>query len=202
MRCLRRADRQGARCPPWAAATTTTSTRAPSCWRRPAARRPPPVRPAVRLGPPPTGTASTAALIWPPSTRRRHRGSPRWPPTRALFDRVDPVGLTFPAGRPPRCGRHLGARAADRATAHEGRGIEAAIDLSGALADPGASHRHAVLTRLHDGSYTVTDLGSTNGMTLNENQQTAVPGRPYPLVDGDRIHIGAWTTITVRRRAL
>ena len=82
----------------------------------------------------------------------------------------------------------------------ESRGIRAAIDLSGPLADPGVSHRHAVLTRLEGGSYAITDLGSTNGTTLNDGRVTVERERAYPLADGDRIHVGAWTTITVRRR--
>ena len=82
---------------------------------------------------------------------------------------------------------------------HEARGIEPAIDLSGPLADPAASHRHAMLTRLDDGGYTVTDLDSTNGTELNDGAVTLEPGRAHRLVDGDRIHVGAWTTITIRR---
>ena len=50
--------------------------------------------------------------------------------------------------------------------------------------DPGASRRHAQI-RLEDGTYTVTDLGSTNGTTLNG--QTV---KSRGLVDGDRIRIG------------
>lgn len=117
----------------------------------------------------------------------------------ALFDRVGSTGLAFPTGRPPRVVA-LSAVEVLIGRTNAGRGVEAAIDLSGALADPGASHRHALLTRLDDGSYTLTDLGSTNGTTLNEGQQTAEAGRAYPLADGDRIHVGAWTTITLRRR--
>ena len=82
---------------------------------------------------------------------------------------------------------------------NEARAIEPAIDLSGPLADPGVSHRHALLTRLEDGDYQLADLDSTNGTTLNEGDVTLEPGRPHRLADGDRIHLGAWTTITVRR---
>ena len=116
---------------------------------------------------------------------------------RAHYERMAPDGLPF-AGRGRRWWRWsepevlIGRR-------NEARGIEPAIDLSGPLADPGASHRHAMLTRLDDGDYQVTDLGSTNGTTLNEGEVTLEPGRPHRLADGDRIHVGAWTTITVRR---
>ena len=50
--------------------------------------------------------------------------------------------------------------------------------------DPGASRRHAQI-RLEEGTYTVTDLGSTNGTMLN-GQIVQTRG----LVDGDRIRIG------------
>jgi predicted component of type VI protein secretion system len=56
-----------------------------------------------------------------------------------------------------------------------------------------------MLTRLEDGAYEVADLDSTNGTTLNGGDVTLQPGRPHRLADGDRIHVGAWTTITVRR---
>jgi pSer/pThr/pTyr-binding forkhead associated (FHA) protein len=116
-----------------------------------------------------------------------------------LYERTAPDGLILPEGRGA-----VTVVVADAEVAigrrNESRGIEPAIDLSGPLADPAASHRHAVLSRLEDGSYAVTDIGSTNGTTLNDGQVTLEPGQPHPLVDGDRIHIGAWTTITVRRR--
>ena len=53
-----------------------------------------------------------------------------------------------------------------------------------------------MLARLDDGGCTVTDLGSTNGTELNEGEMTLEPGQAHRLVDGDRIHVGAWTTIT------
>ncbi|MFN8233661.1 MAG: DUF3662 and FHA domain-containing protein [Actinomycetota bacterium] len=60
------------------------------------------------------------------------------------------------------------------------------------LADRGASRRHAQI-RLHEGAYSLTDLGSTNGTRLNG--QTV---QSRELADGDRITIGA-TTIEFRR---
>jgi pSer/pThr/pTyr-binding forkhead associated (FHA) protein len=60
------------------------------------------------------------------------------------------------------------------------------------VADRGASRRHAQIRR-HDGTFTVTDLGSTNGTRLNG--QTI---QSRELADGDRITIGA-TTIEFRR---
>jgi pSer/pThr/pTyr-binding forkhead associated (FHA) protein len=58
---------------------------------------------------------------------------------------------------------------------------------------------HAVLERQSDGLYVVRDLGSTNGTMLNDDPAPIAPRTPIPLADGDRVRVGAWTTITVRR---
>jgi pSer/pThr/pTyr-binding forkhead associated (FHA) protein len=78
------------------------------------------------------------------------------------------------------------------------RGLHPEIDLSGPPEDPGVSHLHAVLLAQPDGGWAIVDLGSTNGTTINENPEPLRVGVSVPLADGDRIHIGAWTTITVR----
>ena len=70
------------------------------------------------------------------------------------------------------------------------KGVDPQIDLALHPADRGVSTQHAVL-RLRDGGLTITDIGSTNGTSLN--------GSDDRLPDGDRIHIGAWTTSTVVR---
>lgn len=73
------------------------------------------------------------------------------------------------------------------------------IDLSRPPEDPGVSHRHAVLSRRPDGGWSVTDQNSTNGTTVNGAADPIEPHRPVDLADGDRVHVGAWTTITLRR---
>ncbi|MYZ40062.1 FHA domain-containing protein, partial [Streptomyces sp. SID4917] len=73
------------------------------------------------------------------------------------------------------------------------------IDLSVPPEDPGVSHQHAVLVHQPDGSWSVVDQNSTNGTTLNGAEDPIQPYVPVPLKDGDRVHVGAWTTITVRR---
>ncbi|QNP63345.1 FHA domain-containing protein [Streptomyces genisteinicus] len=73
------------------------------------------------------------------------------------------------------------------------------IDLSVPPEDPGVSHQHAVLVQQPDGSWAVVDKNSTNGTTLNGAEDPIQPYVPIPLQDGDRVHVGAWTTITVRR---
>ncbi|WP_311765448.1 FHA domain-containing protein [Streptomyces zingiberis] len=73
------------------------------------------------------------------------------------------------------------------------------IDLSLAPEDPGVSHRHAMLVRLPEGGWTVVDQNSTNGTTVNGAEEPIEPYVPVPLQPGDRVHVGAWTTITVLR---
>jgi DNA-binding SARP family transcriptional activator len=78
------------------------------------------------------------------------------------------------------------------------RGIEPGIDLSEPREDPGVSRRHAVLERQPDGSYSLTDPGSTNGTFLNEFDKPIPPEVPIALRSGDRIYLGAWTRIEIR----
>jgi predicted component of type VI protein secretion system len=74
--------------------------------------------------------------------------------------------------------------------------VEPEIDLGIHPADRGVSTQHAVL-RVRDSGLTITDLGSTNGTSLNDSEDRLGNGEETPLTDGDRIHVGAWTTITV-----
>jgi serine/threonine-protein kinase len=75
------------------------------------------------------------------------------------------------------------------------RGIEPEIDLSVPSRDPGVSRLHAKLIPAPDGSWTVVDLGTQNGITVNGRD--VPPGDSVPLRPGDRIHLGAWTKITI-----
>jgi FHA domain len=92
----------------------------------------------------------------------------------------------------------------DKATTLIGRhnhdqGVEPEIDLGIRPVDRGVSTQHAVL-RIRDSGLTITDLGSTNGTSLNGSEDFLAKGEETSLVDGDRIHVGAWTTITVVQR--
>lgn len=78
------------------------------------------------------------------------------------------------------------------------QGVDPEIDLGIHPADRGVSTQHAVL-RIRDSGLTITDLGSTNGTSLNDSDDRLPEGEETPLADGDRIHIGAWTTITIRQ---
>lgn len=73
------------------------------------------------------------------------------------------------------------------------------IDLARQPEDPGVSHQHAILVQQPDGGWAVVDQDSTNGTTINGGEDPIQPYVPIPLQDGDRVHVGAWTTITVRR---
>ena len=73
------------------------------------------------------------------------------------------------------------------------------IDLARSPEDPGVSHQHAVLVRQPEGGWAVMDQDSTNGTTVNGGEEPIRPFLPVPLQDGDRVHVGAWTTITISR---
>ncbi|MEV4642970.1 FHA domain-containing protein [Actinoplanes sp. NPDC049548] len=75
------------------------------------------------------------------------------------------------------------------------KGTDPEIDL--ADDDPGVSHSHALLTLSVDGVWLLSDLGSTNGTYLNDEPKPLTAGQTRTLADGDRVHVGAWTTITV-----
>ena len=116
---------------------------------------------------------------------------------RHYFDRVVAQEIDFPGDVAPR------RLALDRAELRVGRGRPGSdrppdgIDLTGAADDPALSRLHAVIARRGDGSYTIEDVGSTNGTEVNGR---ALPSHdPVTLADGDRIQLGAWTTMTVRR---
>jgi hypothetical protein len=79
------------------------------------------------------------------------------------------------------------------------RGIEPDIDLTGPPEDAAVSHAHALLVGSPDGAWSVVDLDSSNGTYLNDAPDSIEPHTPVPLKDGDRIHVGAWTTLTVQR---
>jgi pSer/pThr/pTyr-binding forkhead associated (FHA) protein len=106
----------------------------------------------------------------------------------------DAAGLRFPAYCPVRRFRLTGQemRVGRRSAS---RGLEPEIDLTGPPTDPGVSRLHAVLVAEPDGSWVVIDPGSENGTLVNGSEIAA--GVREPLHDGDRIHLGAWTVITI-----
>jgi hypothetical protein len=119
---------------------------------------------------------------------------------RAQFDRHAASGVTFPIDYVERrFGLHEGKTRIGRSRGARDDDVPE-IDLAGAPADPGVSRLHAVLERRPDGGCVLRDMGSTNGTFLGDEPAPIPPDTDVPLADGDRIHVGAWTTVTVRRR--
>ncbi|MFI1988739.1 FHA domain-containing protein [Actinoplanes sp. NPDC020271] len=112
----------------------------------------------------------------------------------AYFALNEVDGVTFPADTgerivtlaPPQV--RIGRKSTTKGTSPE-------IDL--ADTDPGASHNHALLTLNTDGVWLVTDLGSTNGTYINEEDLPLSAGQSRALKDGDQVHVGVWTTLTL-----
>ena len=106
----------------------------------------------------------------------------------------DAASIQFPAYCPERRFQLTGPEM--RIGRHSvSRGLVPEIDLTGPPTDPGVSRLHAVLIAQHDGGWAILDSGSENGTLVNGSEVTTAD--PVPLHDGDQIHVGAWTVITV-----
>ena len=120
---------------------------------------------------------------------------------REFYDRVvargGPDAVEFPATFPS---RRISLRRSTTLIGRRNRaqGVEPDIDLGIHPVDRGVSTQHAVL-RVSDNGVTVTDLGSTNGTSVNGSDDLLQMDEEVSLADGDRIHVGAWTTITIKR---
>ncbi|MVU77742.1 FHA domain-containing protein [Nocardia sp. ET3-3] len=79
------------------------------------------------------------------------------------------------------------------------KGIDPEIDLTGPPQDPGISHLHVLLLAQPGNGWAVLDLGSTNGTRLNAAVDPIPRGETVPVHAGDRIHLGAWTTLTLEQ---
>ncbi|MQY04982.1 FHA domain-containing protein [Actinomadura macrotermitis] len=108
----------------------------------------------------------------------------------------DAATLAFPENCPDRRVPLLGdkVRIGRRSVA---RGLLPEIDLAVPPGDPGVSHTHAALVAVPGGGWTIVDAGSVNGTTVNDDPAPIPPNTPVPLAPGDRVHVGAWTTITL-----
>lgn len=145
-----------------------------------------------------------------PTIPRLTAGSGEWSALicadKSWFDEVrqrngpDAKRLEFPQDFPERrvilSGRRLTIGRRSRS-----RGIEPDIDLSEPPADPGVSARHALLLA-RPGGWDLVDLDSTNGTTLGDITEPVPPNTPVALAPGDRIKLGAWTTITITCSAM
>ena len=118
---------------------------------------------------------------------------------RARFDALHPDDLDFPADALMlTC--TLDAESVSVGRASPQRGITPDIDLGGEYEDPGVSRQHLRFDRRPDGTYAVVDCGSANGTTVNDDLTRIAADTPVPLAHGDRVHLGAWTTITIERQ--
>lgn len=77
----------------------------------------------------------------------------------------------------------IGRRSTQRAIAPE-----VALDFDNAV-----SHRHALLTQQADGTWSLRDIGSSNGTFINGQELAAMVD--VPLQDGDEFTLGHWTRI-------
>ena len=118
---------------------------------------------------------------------------------RAYFDsnqaESPDVTVTFPAGAVTRTidlvgdEVHVGRRSAST-------GVHPDIDLTD---DPGVSRRHAILRRDADDTWVVVDLGSTNGTRVRGGNDPIAADQEVALAEGDTVHVGAWSRLTLRR---
>jgi hypothetical protein len=117
-------------------------------------------------------------------------------PDRAYFDANAIDGVEFPADASVRT-VNLPAPQVRIGRKSRSKGTDPELDLSAEPLDPGVSHNHALLTLNIDGVWLVSDLGSTNGTYVNDDAKPLTAGQTRELTDGDRVHVGAWTTITL-----
>ena len=158
--------------------------------------------PAEAASSAPAAAPASAPFSTPAVPSGRAFVTPTWQAVvvadRDYYDRMQAEEIPFPAVYPDRVFSLTTLRAViGRRSAS--RGINPEIDLSGAPEDPGVSHMHAVLVGSPDGGWTLIDPGSANGTFLNDSTDPIDTNRAIPVSDGDRIHMGAWTTLTLRK---
>ena len=167
----------------------------------------PPDSPPTKLLPGSPSASSLASVPSPPpvspnSSAEAGTWSAVVAADRAYYESVqaasdqDAASIAFPAFLPQRRFRLSGAevRIGRRSVS---RHIEPEIDLTGPPTDTAVSRLHAVLIAGPDRNWSVVDAGSDNGIVVNGKD--VPPGEAVPLRDGDRIHLGAWTVITIVR---
>ncbi|GAA2290593.1 hypothetical protein GCM10010402_56240 [Actinomadura luteofluorescens] len=160
----------------------------------PAPPVPAPPVPAPPVPAPPVPAPPVPGAVWTAVVRA----------DREYYDTVvaeegpDSASLAFPPYAPerriPLAGQQvrIGRRSSSQPAPPE-------IDLREPPEDPGVSHVHAVLLAKPDGTWTLVDPGSTNRTCVNGSTDPIPYNVEVPVSDGDRIHVGAWTTITLTR---
>jgi hypothetical protein len=117
-------------------------------------------------------------------------------PDLAYFKRVAPEGLAFPHAE---AGRTIALEVTRVRIGRRARPGEDQPEIE--LGDPAVSRLHATLIHGPDGAWAIVDESSSNGTTLNEDNDPIAPHLRVSLRVGDRVHVGAWTTITLALRS-
>jgi hypothetical protein len=148
-------------------------------------------------------SAETTSLAGAVQADADSRTEPDWwvvaVPDRDFYEQVETDdGIAFPLVPVPRRFRlekdrvTIGRRSVQR-------GVVPDIDLSAPPTDTGVSHTHALLDRQLDGTWTIVDPGSSNRTYLNDATDPLPFNKAIIVGERDRIHIGAWTTLTLER---
>ncbi|MHB1244636.1 MAG: FhaA domain-containing protein [Gaiellaceae bacterium] len=111
-----------------------------------------------------------------------------------VYSNADRLQEPLERERASRAGRAvLVAEGKHHAIAPGGATIGRSRDCDVILADSNVSRRHAEIRPGAQGRWTISDLGSTNGVRVNGRDVAA--GRPEPLAAGDHVELG---TVDVR----
>lgn len=114
-----------------------------------------------------------------------------------FFDRMAAGGaVDFPDPIPPKVTVELKSDNVLVGRLSESRNVYPEIDVT-ELQDPAASTRHCLLRRTKEGSWTVTDVGSTNGTYLDDGEDPLAPDTETALGETSVLYVGAWTKITL-----
>ncbi len=155
---------------------------------------PPSVAPAPPVVPAPAGAAAVAG--WHVEVTA----------DRAFFDRVQAWNGPDPAiSYPPFCPVRRFPLTGDQVLIgrrSRSRGSYPDIDLAGPPEDIAVSHLHALLVAQPGGGWAVVDLRSANCTFVNGADDPIQPELPVPLADGDHLHVGSFTRITLHATPL
>ena len=118
---------------------------------------------------------------------------------RSFFDEVVNDGeIDFPDPLPADRELELAGHELHIGRTSESRAIHPDVDVAALTGDQAVSSRHAVLRIANDGTFTIVDVGSTNGTFLDAVDSGAITqGVPVPVKPGVPIFVGAWTRITI-----
>lgn len=119
---------------------------------------------------------------------------------RSYFDRMSAEGqLDFPNPPSPETVVNLSIQKALLGRRSESRGVFPEVDILRLTGDPAVSTRHAMIEKQRDGTYSITDLSSTNGTFIGDADTAVTAGVATPLADGATVFLGAWTRLELRQ---